>query len=113
MTSLHRVARAVHPGLVGKILHGSPHSAGMITFASRAPGLCTPLMVLAERNMHDVHIDDVLCCLDLMLPYMNEPHAAQQNTKGNTVFHLAASRGNGQFLEHLCKRAVDQFGKEA
>jgi ankyrin repeat protein len=112
MTPLHRAARVAHPDVVRLILaqRGDPDIA---TFPSRAPGHATPLAVLAEADMSKMNMEDMVAVTGLLLERMSLAGLQKATTKGQTVFHLAASRGNVEFLRTALPRVTARFGAEA
>lgn len=113
MTALHWAARQGWPDVVNHILAENPLAARAVTHPHRAPGTSTALMCLLEGDWTKLDRDDALACIDRLVPHMAAADFAVRSTpKGQTVFHLGASRGNVDGLERLCARLEPLLGKK-
>ena len=104
LTALHRAARAGHRHVMRLILRRWPESANLPSYSSRSPGLWTALHCLADASRQNLCINhDVAGCAKLLVQEMNGEMIGLQNSTGNTVFHLAAARGECgvDFLEQI------------
>ena len=102
MTLLHRAAMMASLPLVERLLAEAPDLASCPTYRTRSPGNWTPLMCLAEADHTKMRMDDVRSVTRLLAECMTITALGQDNTKGNTVLHLAANRGNFDFLNDCC-----------
>ena len=100
MTALHRAARLANAELVGMLLERNA-DANLATFPGRAPGLATPLAVLAEADMTKIADQSAAATTRRLLDSMSWAGIATVTTNVQSIFHLAASRGNEAFLEHV------------
>ena len=109
LTALHRAARLVSPEIVRRILFIDPQQASITTYASRAPGLWTPLMCMVEASTPSGqdNSDRQEACARMLINAMSEEALHQQNTSGNTAFHLAVNRGKHVLLD-ICLDACWQ-----
>jgi hypothetical protein len=112
MNMLHRAARMASPKLISRLmeLRVDPNQT---TLATRAPGLGTPLMCLAEVDWNKLDTSAALATCGALASRMGLSGLCQQNTKQNTWAHIAASRGNVQMLEEVLTAAQKRFGAQA
>ena len=68
------------------------------TYATRTPGLWTPLHCLADQDHQHYECKDLKEMVELLMDWTYLDALAQQNSKGNTFLHLAANRGNLYFM---------------
>ena len=112
MTPLHRAARVAHVKLVEGILARDSQTANLVTFTGRAPALVTPLGCLASASYRTVNADGSRQVIDMLVPCMTKEAIMKQNDSGNTLFHVAATQANIQFLAPTLAACLKQFGKE-
>ena len=113
MTVAHRLARVGDIKRLRRVIHEKPELANMATFPSRAPGLYTPLMCLADAPWNTLVGDDGLACADLLVQAMSGPALQTQSVPKRVNWaHLAAARGNIDFLTIVCAAAAQNYGRE-
>ena len=111
MTALHWAARAVWPDVVAGIVSENATTADELTYPARAPGNFSPLMSLVEADLKRTSEDDVRAVLDTLVAAMSPATFRARNApKGNSAFHLCASRGNKTALERLCQLTLEKLG---
>jgi hypothetical protein len=96
--------------MVNELLKIDPFMADARTYATRAPGMATPLMLLGEADMTTLDARCVRQVATKLVEHMSIESLTQANTKGNNVFHLAASRGNKDFMETVLQACADKMG---
>lgn len=111
MTPLHRAARQGYVQVVRKILSLNPFAANARTYPSRAPGLATPLSLLADAEPRSMDADVMEAIATELVEHMTLAAVRLQSTKGSTAFHLAASRGNVVVLRCILPQMEARFGR--
>ena len=99
MACLHRAARVAHIGRCDLLLEKEPTLATQVTYLSRAPGGCTPLMLLAEADQYHMNLKTIQPVTTMLIRNMDLRSLTSVNTKMNNFVQLAVSRGNVWFLE--------------
>jgi hypothetical protein len=114
VTALHRAARAGNRHATRRLLQLWPESANCITYASRSPGKWTALMMIADATKQQLCPDaDIAGVARLLVQSMDSFMIGQQNSKGNTAFHLAASRPFGlMFLQQVLPMMEEKLLEE-
>ena len=116
MTLMHKAARIHSSLLVRGLLQLDSECANTPTFITRAPGRWTPLMCLADGNTRAaLGVDEAVsrrCCYELSHAMTKSAFATQNVPKGQTFLHLAASKGNCEFMEVVLPIIEAKFGKE-
>ena len=105
-----RAARLAAPDAVKRILELFPGAAKVKTYPSRNPGSWTPLHCLGDAEHSNMNQSDVNKTAELLVEAMDAEWLGLQTSKGQTVFHLAASRGNHAFLTHALRIAWEKLG---
>ena len=82
------------------------------TYATRTPGLWTPLHCLADQDHQHYEWKDLKEMVELLMDWTYLDALAQQNSKGNTFLHLAASRGNLYFMTCALEAMYQYFPEE-
>ena len=116
MTLMHKAARIHSSLLVRGLLQLDTECANTPTFITRAPGRWTPLMCLADGSTRAaLGVDPEVsrrCCYELSHAMTKSAFATQSVPKGQTFLHLAASKGNCEFMEVVLPIIEARFGKE-
>lgn len=113
MTPLHCAARLAQSRMVSLLLE-SRADASQATFPGRAPGLATPLAVLGEADQSRMPKQMVVDTAVALVRHMSETAFGQVTVpKCQSALHLAASRGNVEFVEVVLQAARDCWGDKA
>ena len=80
-------------------LAGEGANFGNKSDLSRAPGGCTPLMLLAEADQYHMNLNTIQPVTAMLIRNMDLRSLTSVNTKMNNFVQLAVSRGNLWFLE--------------
>ena len=110
MGVLHRAARTGSWKLVSHLMEMRA-DPNMATYASRAPGLSTPLICLASADWTKfADKDSAITCAIELVKAMSIEGLRKQNTKENTFAHVAASQGNAALLQCTLNATMESFG---
>jgi len=110
MTAFHRAARTGDSSLVMRFCAELPEGADFRTFPSRAPGLYTPLMCLADGDGRVLDPTTTKETIDVLIENMSwEAFVTQSSVKKSTWAHLAAGRNNAWIAEHVCEKACAKW----